>query len=490
MLVARVAAQPMRGSLDFSQATFWRYYTGGVDRLAWEAVRSYHHRFGCTAGWKQVTITVYDFDSCSGNDFIGKVTVPLHETEGEVTMRLEGATGKQRPTAAAGRAAGTAVCAGLAARALSRGRLRAMSGRSGAAQAGVAWGSRYQQEVAVMVHVVQSAVQLCSEGGQLIEVTAAPSQGKKMDERDVVAGLSCLKPGDSTPVTAADLAVQALAFEAVRAEFPEDALVGEEDSSHLREDPALCELAFGLYAQRGGGLGRDAFLEAVDAGRGPAAGEGRVWVIDPVDGTKGLMTGRGYFFVPRAVGLALLVDGEPVVGALGVPNSHSLCPGCPPLLVAVRGCGTRWWPASGSGPLEHRPARPTWAPEGAPEGGAPGAAPWALSPQSAWPSCAPFGAACPPTEVCCGSLVKYFAVAMGHVAGFVQCEENMMTWDHASGVVCVVESGGSVSDAHRQRVWFPGRSFGVAGGIVCVSPWSTPHMREQLLLAAQANMKP
>jgi len=77
------------------RATFWRYYTGGVDRLAWEAVRSYHHRFGCTAGWKQVTITVYDFDSCSGNDFIGKVTVPLHETEGEVTMRLEGATGKQ-----------------------------------------------------------------------------------------------------------------------------------------------------------------------------------------------------------------------------------------------------------------------------------------------------------------------------------------------------------------------------------------------------------
>lgn len=63
-----------------NRAEFWRYYVGGIDRLAWEAARAYHHRFCCTTRWTHVLLTISDFDSMSENDFIGKLTVPLEET--------------------------------------------------------------------------------------------------------------------------------------------------------------------------------------------------------------------------------------------------------------------------------------------------------------------------------------------------------------------------------------------------------------------------
>jgi 3'(2'), 5'-bisphosphate nucleotidase len=40
-----------------------------------------------------------------------------------------------------------------------------------------------------------------------------------------------------------------------------------------------------------------------------------VWALDPIDGTKGFLRGGQY-----AVCLALLEDGEPVLGVMGTPN--------------------------------------------------------------------------------------------------------------------------------------------------------------------------
>jgi hypothetical protein len=60
----------------------------------------------------------------------------------------------------------------------------------------------------------------------------------------------------------------------------------------------------------------------------------------------------------------------------------------------------------------------------------------------------PFGPLCPPTELCCGSLVKYYAIASGQAAGFLQLSQKVSgyvnSWDHAPGMLCVEESGGSV----------------------------------------------
>jgi 3'(2'), 5'-bisphosphate nucleotidase len=56
-------------------------------------------------------------------------------------------------------------------------------------------------------------------------------------------------------------------------------------------------------------------LDAIDRGTGDGARDGRVWVLDPVDGTATFMEGKQY-----AVCLSLLVDGVQQVAVTGCPN--------------------------------------------------------------------------------------------------------------------------------------------------------------------------
>jgi len=97
--------------------------------------------------------------------------------------------------------------------------------------------------------------------------------------------------------------------------------------------------------------------------------------------------------------------------------------------------------------------------------------------------CMPFGAESPPAVVCCGAMIKYHAVAAGRVAGFIQYEEELKTWDHACAVICVNESGGSATDAAGASVRFPGRLFQVEGGVVCASKYASAEVRQALLQA-------
>jgi len=53
----------------------------------------------------------------------------------------------------------------------------------------------------------------------------------------------------------------------------------------------------------------------IDKGDSQGGATGRIWTIDPIDGTKGFLRGGQY-----AVCLALLVDGDVKVGVLGCPN--------------------------------------------------------------------------------------------------------------------------------------------------------------------------
>lgn len=74
------------------RARFWGYYVGGIDHLAWDACRTYYHRFGCQ-GWSQVVFNIIDFDSATENDFLGRATVNLVPTP-ETTIVLKGLGGK------------------------------------------------------------------------------------------------------------------------------------------------------------------------------------------------------------------------------------------------------------------------------------------------------------------------------------------------------------------------------------------------------------
>lgn len=104
--------------------------------------------------------------------------------------------------------------------------------------------------------------------------------------------------GIDDPVTTADRAANEMILERLRQHFPDDALLSEES----RDD-----------------------LSRLDADR--------VWIVDPLDGTKDFITGTGDF----SVLLGLAVGGQPVVGAV-----------CRPL------DGRLWHAALGQGAIEER----------------------------------------------------------------------------------------------------------------------------------------
>lgn len=69
------------------------------------------------------------------------------------------------------------------------------------------WGGDLSKEAAAAAAVVQSASNLCLKLATEMR-TAGDSLGKAMSQDDVEQGISVIKEGDSTPVTAADFAIQ------------------------------------------------------------------------------------------------------------------------------------------------------------------------------------------------------------------------------------------------------------------------------------------
>merc|ERR1712000_690163 len=132
---------------------------------------------------------------------------------------------------------------------------------------------------------------------------------------------------DASPVTIGDFGAQALIIHAIKKNFPDDQVVGEEEASTVRDDQKLRDQIWGLVdgaklndseAEKvlGGPIeSLDAMLGAIDAGNSAGGNKGRIWALDPIDGTKGFLRGGQY-----AVCLALMVDGDVKVGVLGCPN--------------------------------------------------------------------------------------------------------------------------------------------------------------------------
>ena len=132
---------------------------------------------------------------------------------------------------------------------------------------------------------------------------------------------------DKSPVTIGDFGAQALIIQAIRKNFPNDEIVGEEEASSLRQDKDLSAEIWRLAkdiklddaesdAILGGPLpSEESMLDTIDQGNSPGGPKGRIWALDPIDGTKGFLRGGQY-----AVCLGLIVDGDVKVGAIGTPN--------------------------------------------------------------------------------------------------------------------------------------------------------------------------
>lgn len=132
---------------------------------------------------------------------------------------------------------------------------------------------------------------------------------------------------DESPVTIGDFGAQALINHAIKYNFPEDEIMAEEEAGTLTENPKLVDLVWDrvkisnlnspdAQAVLGGPIkSTHNMLQAIAHGNSNGGRKGRIWVLDPIDGTKGFLRGGQY-----AICLALIVDGQVKIGVLGCPN--------------------------------------------------------------------------------------------------------------------------------------------------------------------------
>lgn len=287
-----------------------------------------------------------------------------------------------------------------------------------------------------------------------------------------------------SPVTVADFAVQALLSATFRGHFPSDGLVGEESADELRRNEALLGRVWGLLeearARVGGGGGeglvrvpgdRQQVCELMDAcGRG-SPGRGRVWVFDPIDGTKGYMAGEMY-----AINVALLEDGRQVFGAVACPhldpdasgpiNDKSTdASGRGSLLFAARGHGAYIRPLHAEGEvtprkLDPHPADPTLADLKL--------ATCTLAPASGslafhQSAASALGMAYPGCDLL-PWVVRWVALAMGlantTIWVYNSPKRRGKIWDHAGAMLLFEEVGGRITDVNGRGIDFgAGRSM-------------------------------
>lgn len=118
---------------------------------------------------------------------------------------------------------------------------------------------------------------------------------------------------DGSPVTLADFFVQALINEELSTAFPKVPIVAEETSLFLEDDCG--EKLRNHLVKLLPGRTSDEIVRTIDRGNHEGGAHGRFWTLDPIDGTRGFLAERQY-----AIALALIEDGEVVLGILGCPE--------------------------------------------------------------------------------------------------------------------------------------------------------------------------
>jgi len=175
-----------------------------------------------------------------------------------------------------------------------------------------------------------------SETTFILKAVREASSLAQMVQAEMVS--SALTKDDRSPVTIADFASQALVGWMLSETFPGDLMVAEEDSSALQtaEGRGTLERITGFVARRIEGADSEQVCAWIDYNRANT-GE-RFWTLDPIDGTKGFLRGDQY-----VVALALLVDGQVQISALGCPNIENASTprvgGEGSLLLGVKGAG-------------------------------------------------------------------------------------------------------------------------------------------------------
>lgn len=332
---------------------------------------------------------------------------------------------------------------------------------------------KYSKELHVAVRAVQMACSLC----QRVQESLISNSNDQVHSKD-----------DSSPVTVADWSVQAMVSWILSESFGSRNvfIVAEEDVQTLSKSNASCLLEavvgtvneclaeaprYGLQGPKMT-LRTEEVLEAISRCNSTGGSTGRFWTLDPVDGTLGFVRGDQY-----AVALALIEDGEVVLGVLGCPNypmkkewlsyhhryNRIISKLTPPtseswdrggVIYARKGSGEAWMQ-----PLIHRDNKFMW-----PNSARPVRVSSIDNPVLAT-FCEPVEKANSSHSFTAGlahsvglrkqplrvySMVKYAAIARGDAEIFMKFAKSgykEKIWDHAAGVVIIQEAGGVVTDA-------------------------------------------
>ncbi|TKW42140.1 hypothetical protein SEVIR_1G364100v4 [Setaria viridis] len=333
----------------------------------------------------------------------------------------------------------------------------------------------YAREMEVAVRVVQVACTLCQRVQDSLLRPGADAGGRVHSKLD------------RSPVTVADWGVQAIVSWLLSNSFQDEnvSIVAEEDDETLSscDGAALLESVveavngclieapkYGLRPPEKELRAHDV-IQAIRKCSSTGGPKGRFWVLDPVDGTLGFVRGDQY-----AIALALIEDGEVILGVLGCPNYpmkkewlnyhqkyyrliSKVAP--PPLgswhkgcvMYAQKGCGQAWMQ-----PLVHDFGKLDWRHPREIQVSS-------ISDPVSATFCEPVEKANSSHSFTAGlaqsvglrnqplrvySMVKYAAIARGDAEIFMKFARagyKEKIWDHAAGVVIIQEAGGVVTDA-------------------------------------------
>lgn len=321
----------------------------------------------------------------------------------------------------------------------------------------------YEVERAAAREAVKAAGKLCMAIRQ--EMLGTPEKMEKAGKE---------------PVTIADYGAQAIVLREIREHFPNDASLAEEWADEffkLANDEQKASVLRHVQQTCGSACTHDDLRAWLDFGRG--IDNKRVWVVDPIDGTKGFLRGDQF-----AIALALLDDGEPVVGALCCP-ALPVDPNNPAgelgvIATAIKGHGVRFEALNSNASM--REARVSSLGREA-----------ARAVESIEHSDHSFSADVYRKAELGGTLVrmdsqaKYLAVADGRAEVYLRqsrgADYKERVWDHAAGVLIVEEAGGRVTDLNGKPIEFNhGGTLAANSGILATNGI----LHDQLLEIIQA----
>jgi len=288
------------------------------------------------------------------------------------------------------------------------------------------------------------------------------------DVQNSLVSSDTVEKTDRSPVTIADLGSQAVINLELFQSFPNDPITSEEDTNILHSHEYLKGKVLELVNAQINNVNEAQVLEAIDYGTREIDYKSRFWTVDPIDGTKGFLRGEQY-----AIALALLEDGQVVLGVLGCPNfplnydRPEGGKGC--LFSAVKGNGAFMQGLDQDkkeqihvDSISHsQKARFVESVEKA----------HASHTVHAQISSA-LGIAAPSYRI--DSQCKYAAVARGDVSIYLRLPKDKSyqekIWDHASGSIIVDEAGGRVTDIYGRPLDFSrGRKLQSNKGVIATN---------------------